>query len=429
MRTIFIGAVLWTASLAFGQEKADFPLESVRILGNEAIPAERIIAATGLKIGAPITRPEFNEARDRLLATGAFESVGFTYKPSPGDKGFDATFQVTETTPLYHYRFEELPATEAALRDALSKQEPVFTDAIPPTPQVMNRYSSALARFLNNGTQVIGEINSDTPGELMIVFRPMGTRLNISEVNFKGNSVLPQTELWRIVNAVAIGAPYSEPLFRQMLDGSVRLAYEERGRIRVAFPQIETAKSTLNDGLAITVTIDEGEPYKLGEVDYKGVPSRDAPELNKLGNWSKGQVVNFADIDLGTARIRKSYHNDGYLRVETPVTREIHDDTKTVDMTINIQSGERFTMGKLTLNGLDILSEPTIRKLWRMNEGDSYRESYPDDFLAMIRSEGYFDNLARTGAQADIHEATHTVDVTLNFLGAKAAAEADRKRR
>ena len=86
-------------------------------------------------------------------------------------------------------------------------------------------------------------------------------------------------------------------------------------------------------------------------------------------------------------------------------------------------------MGKLTIKGLDILSEPAIRKVWRMNEGDAYKESYPDAFLAMIQSEGYFDNLARTGAEADIHENTHTVDVTLTFLGAKAAAAADKKLR
>jgi outer membrane protein insertion porin family len=423
------GAVLLAAPLAFPQEKANFPLESIRIVGNEAIPAERIIAATGLKIGAPITRPEFNEARDRLLATGAFESVGFDYKGSAKDTGFDATFRVTETTPLYRFRFEELPRTEAELRDALRKQEPIFVDAIPPTPQVMNRYSSALAKFLNNGTQVIGEVNSDTPGELMIVFRPLGTRLNISEVNFQGNSVLDKVELWKAINPVAVGTPYSEPLFRQMLDSSVRLAYEEKGRIRVVFPKIETAKSADNDGIDVAVTVEEGPAYKLGDVSFKGVTSREAPELNKLGNWAKDAVVNFAEIDSGIRRIQKSFREDGYLRVETPIARVVHDDTKTVDLTITIQPGPRFNMGKLTIKGLDILSEPAIRKAWRMNEGDAYKESYPDAFLAMIQSEGYFDNLARTGAEADLHEDTHKVDVTLTFLGAKAAAAADKKLR
>jgi outer membrane protein insertion porin family len=424
-----LGAVLLAAPLAFSQEKANFPLESIRIVGNEQIPAARIIAATGLKIGAPITRPEFNEARDRLLATGAFESVGFDYKGSANDTGFDATFRVTETTPLYHYRFENLPRPEAELREALRKQEPIFVDAIPPTPQVMNRYSSALAKFLNNGSQVIGEVNSDTPGELLIVFRPLGARLNISELNFKGNSVLDKVDLWKAINPVAIGTPYSEPLFRQMLNTSVRLAYEEKGRIRVAFPKIETAKSEDNDGIDVTVTVDEGPEYKLGDVSFKGVAARESAGLNKLGNWAKDKVVNFAEIDSGIRNIQKGYREDGYLRIETPIAREIHDDLKTVDLTITIQPGERFTMGKLTIKGLDILSEPAIRKIWRLNEGDPYRESYPDSFVAMIKSEGYFDNLARTGAEADIHENTHKVDVTLTFLGAKAAAAADKKLR
>ncbi len=423
------GAAITVAPLLFSQEKADFPLESIRIVGNEAIPADRIIAASGLKIGARITRPEFTEARDRLLATGAFESVGFDYKGSPANTGFDATFRVTETTPLYRYRFEELARPEAELREALRKQESIFVDAIPPTPLVMNRYSSALAKFLGNGAQVIGEVNSDTPGELMIVFRPLGTRLNISEVNFTGNAVLDNVALWKAINPVAVGTPYSEPLFRQMLDTSVRLAYEEKGRVRVAFPTITTAKSTDNDGIDVTVTVVEGPEYKLSDVSFKGIAAREAPELNKLGNWAKDRVIDFAEIDSGIRRIQKSFREDGYLRVETPLTRDFDDAAKTIALTVSIQPGPRFNMGKLTIKGLDILSEPTIRKMWRMNEGDAYKESYPDAFLAMIQSEGYFDNLARTGAEADLHENTHTVDVTLTFLGAKAAAAADKKLR
>ncbi len=423
-----LSLALLAAPFTLPQDKAAFPLESIKIRGNDQIPTERILAATGLKIGAPITRPEFNEARDRLLATGAFESVGFNYTGSANNTGFDATFTVVEVQPLYRYRFEALPAPESQLRDALRKQESIFGDAIPPSPQVMNRYSMALAKAIGNGVQVIGEVNSDEPGELQIVFRPLGGRMNISEVNFRGNTVLPNMELWRIINPVAIGVPYSEPLFRQMLDSSVRAAYEDRGRVRIAFTKIETAKSSDVEGLDVTVTIDEGQPYKLGEVDIKGVEAKEVSDLNKLANWGKDATFSQADVNTALGRIKKSFREDGYLRVDTPFTRVIHDDTKTVDLVVTIQPGPLFQMGKLTIKGLDILTEPYIRKLWKLNEGDSYHEAYPDQFLAMLRAEDYFDNLARTGAEADLHEDTHKVDVTLTFLGAKAAAELDKKK-
>jgi outer membrane translocation and assembly module TamA len=128
-------------------------------------------------------------------------------------------------------------------------------------------------------------------------------------------------------------------------------------------------------------------------------------------------------------RIKKVFREDGYLRVDVPVSRTIHDDTKTIDLAVTINPGPRFVMGKLTIKGLDILNEPYIRKLWKLNEGESYKEAYPDQFLAMLQAEDYFDNLARTGAEADIHEDTHTVDVTLTFVGGKLVPDNQRGRR
>jgi hypothetical protein len=86
-------------------------------------------------------------------------------------------------------------------------------------------------------------------------------------------------------------------------------------------------------------------------------------------------------------------------------------------------------MGKLPINGLDILSEPVIRKMWQLDMGAPYRESYADSLLARIQAEGLFDNLDRTGAEAVIHDDTETVDVTLTFLGAKPATDQQRRRR
>ena len=40
--------------------------------------------------------------------------------------------------------------------------------------------------------------------------------------------------------------------------------YEEQGRIRVAFPEITAKKAETNDGVVVTIAINEGPVYTLG---------------------------------------------------------------------------------------------------------------------------------------------------------------------
>ena len=62
----------------------------------------------GLKLGQIAGQPEFDAARDRLTASGAFETVGYKFLPAPGGKGFHARFQVAETLSLFPVKFEDL---------------------------------------------------------------------------------------------------------------------------------------------------------------------------------------------------------------------------------------------------------------------------------------------------------------------------------
>jgi len=84
-------------------------------------------------------------------------------------------------------------------------------------------------------------------------------------------------------------------------------------------------------------------------------------------------------------------------------------------------------MGKLEIVGLDLLSEPAIRKIWSVRTGAPFEPDYPDSFLNDIREQGIFDNLGKTRAEVQIDEKTHIVAVTLHFSGG--TAEDEKKRR
>ncbi|MBZ5606554.1 MAG: hypothetical protein LAO79_30055 [Acidobacteriia bacterium] len=395
-----------------------FPLESLKVMGNHRIPAEKIISVSTLKLGVTVNKADFDSARSRLLATGAFESVGYEFKPSADNKGFDATLEVVEVEQLFAYRFEDLPASDDVLRAALRQQEPILGDHIPATKDVLDRYAAAAQKVVGEKVKVIGKVLTEAPMGTMIVFRPNTPRAQIAEVKFTGNQVLPSTQLVRALADVAVGTGFSETAFRQLLDASIRPLYEARGRIRVAFPKISADQSMLVDGVIVTTTVDEGPSYSLGTLKFAGIAPQDNDELTKVANIRPNDVANFDDVKAGIDRVLARYRNKGYLRAAARVDRAIDDQAHKVDLTASIDAGPQFTMGKLEITGLDITSEPAIRKIWALKPGAPFQSGYPDSFLNDLRAQDLFDNLGKTKAEQKVDEKSHVIDVKLSFSGA-----------
>jgi outer membrane protein assembly factor BamA len=408
-----------------------FPLESVTVRGNRFYTQQQIVAASGLKIGAPVAKSQFDAARDRLVATGAFQSVGYEFAPASNGRGYAATFEVVEVEQRYPFRFDRLPASDADLRAALKQREPLFGVQIPGTEQVLARFASDLQDYLaprGFKDKIIGKIVADKPGELNIVFRPATPAPTVAEVRFTGNQVLPAAILNNALGEVAIGVPYSEPTIRELLDTSVRPLYEARGRMRVSFPSVSAEKAKGDvDGVAVTVRVDEGPSFNLGKVRIDSAAIA-ADELAAIAKLKTGDVANFDAVKAATERIRNRFYHDGYMRAETRVDRSINDQAKTVDIIIHAVPGPQFLMGKLEIQGLDIESEPVIRKLWSMKEGKPYNGDYPRMFLDRIQQDGYFDNLRGTRFEQRVNEDARTVDVTLYFKGGPDPNQQRRKR-
>jgi outer membrane protein insertion porin family len=406
-----------------------FVLESLQIAGNRQIRADRIIAASGLRTGSTVQHSDFEAARARLISTGAFQSVGYEYKATGKRGAYQGTFEVVENE-LFRYRFEDLPADDADLRAAVAQVDPIFEDRIPGTAPVLARYAQAVERFLAAHSvadfQVGAKLNDEAPDGLSVLFRPAAPRANIAEVRFTGNAALPTPQLLRRIDEVAIGIPYTEQAMRQRLDASIRPLYEARGYIRVAFPKISTEKAEKVDGAVVTVAVEEGPVYKLGSVKFSGAPASQAPQIEKLGAFPKGDTVNFQEINAGLERVYKRLRTVGYLHATGKVNREIHDENRTVDLAIVLDPGPRYVFGRLAIDGLDIISEPVIRKMWGPMEGKPFNPEFPDSFLGRVRDEKIFENLGKTHAETHIDEASKTVDVTLYFTGAGPAPERPR---
>jgi outer membrane protein assembly factor BamA len=139
--------------------------------------------------------------------------------------------------------------------------------------------------------------------------------------------------------------------------------------------------------------------------------------------------VNFDRIGEGLERMRKALLHAGYMDARLSTSRAVDDAKKEVIVTVNVEPGPLFTMGKLTITGLDLDGEAEIRKIWAIKEGKPFNADYPQLFLNSVRERGLFDNLGSTKPETKINDQDHTVDVTLMFRGAPPEPKQQRRGR
>lgn len=412
--------VLMLTVAVWAQENAGrWPVETLAVEGNRHYEAPRILAVAGLKIGQMAGKQEFEAARDRLLATGMFETVGYRFAPAPGGKGYAASFQVVEIEPLYPVRFEDLEALDSQVAAYVGKHEPLFGTRLPGTAPVLERYARRIQEFLaslGREEKIVGRL---VPGgkadELVVLFRPARPLPAVAQVSFTGNQAVPTRALREAISGVAIGTGYREERFRQLLDTSVRPLYEARGHLRVAWTKIETEPAPNVEGVNVKVEIDEGGSFELAAVAIEGAEGFDNRELLAAAKLKTGETANFDEVKEGAERVRKLLQRNGHMRAGAAVERSIDDAAKTVSVTIRLEPGPRFTFRKLEIRGLDLHGEAAIRKLWLPKPGDAFNVDYPQYFLSRVQSDGIFDNLNKTRADTSINEEERTVDVTLHF--------------
>ena len=282
-------------------------------------------------------------------------------------------------------------------------------------------YNGVLTKLLAGKIEVIGRLSYDQPGQPTVLFRPAGDRPRISQIQFTGNETLPPTQLFNTFSGVAVGKEYSEETVRRLLDLNIRPLYEARGRLRVAFSNIaaEPSKETDVVGVAVNITVNEGPEFKLGHVRYTGAASRLAKELDDVAKWRKDQTINFDEVKTEVDRIRRQFTGRGYLHAQARADRTVNDKDQTVDLVVDVTAGEIYNYGKLEIRGLDIYTEPVVRKMWGDREGKPFDAGAPDAILQSIKDQLVFDSLGDTASEVKVNEAAKTVDVILTFKGTR----------
>lgn len=408
-----------------------WPLASIAIEGNRNYTPQQILAVAGLRAGQISDKAELDGAHGRLMASGGFDSVAYRFEPTKDGKGVALTYTVVEVNAFYPLMLEDLPASDSDIKAWLQQRDPLFGPRVSATKEALQHFTTLVSEYLETKgfhEPLTARLSSENPPDLVILIRPATQRPSVAQVTAMNTGDIQAGVIQSTLYGVAVGSTYSEPRMRQLLDASIRPLYEAKGHLRVAFPKITGAPATDVKGVAVTVTVEQGPVFNIGKVKFSGVPN-DADEMENVAKIKTGELANFDDVKAGQRRLVDYFRHNGYMQAKTEALRTVNDAAKTVDLNVRIDTGPQFTFRQLNIVGLDIISEPEIRKMWGLKEGKPYNPDYPDHFLERVKEDGIFDGLGDTAAERKIDPDGNTVDVTLTFKGAKLDPEKRRRER
>jgi outer membrane protein insertion porin family len=156
----------------------------------------------------------------------------------------------------------------------------------------------------------------------------------------------------------------------------VRAAWQDRGyfKVQVSGKGTILTSSPVNQRIALSVHVDEGWQYRLGDIRFKNKTVTDVGSLRPLFP-ANGDVFSREEIAKGLENVRKVYGEVGYINFTSFPETRFDDDEGLIYLEIDLDEGKQFRLGSINLTGLDeaarqeVLQDPVLQPGQVYNQG------------------------------------------------------------
>jgi outer membrane protein assembly factor BamA len=320
-----------------------------------------------------------------MSSTGLFASL--TYRVVTSGNRLDVTFAIEEplwSMPVVFDNFVWLRDEE--LLAAVKQNVPTFDGMLPVNAEVTSYMTSVLQHLLDE-RQIKGQVeftlhNNQATGKSQYLFSAKGTGLAVCTLRVTGASVIPESQL---VEAAAelTRRDYSRLYLTELVNGTLRTMYQERGYWRAEFGDPIAKIGTPPDacaGVSVTLRVDEGAPYLFDRAEWRGVSAMPTKELDAALGLKPGDVADVTKIETGLRQVRGAYRHLGYMQQRSTMTPRPDDATRRLVVDVVVVEGPQFRLGELTIAGMGDQDADALRKKWTLKAGAIYDDSYVQQF-------------------------------------------------
>jgi outer membrane protein insertion porin family len=425
-----VALVLGVPAALLAQDQQPPTIDSIAVVGNGRLTASQIIGTSGLVAKQPVNYRDIQRAITALFRTGQFDDV--LVEQEPLRDGLLLRLRVKERPILEKWAVRgvtKLSEGEVKGRVKLTEGRPLDRNAVEGSRASIDSLYKHEG-YYDAQVKVLELPQNDR--RLRLVFDvDEGQRVAISQVAIEGNQHFSDKQVVKHMATRPEGfwwfqkGEYDERKVDQDVRERLPHWYADNGYVDMQVTRDSLVADSAGGKAVLHLTVNEGQPYQVGNFDIDGSRRFSTEELQALYPFGpvgpagepKGppQAFNRSAWDAATEKVQNLYANNGYIyaQVEPSETRRSGPDGKpVVDLRWTIREGSPATINKVEIVGNDVTHERVIREAIVMLPGDLFSRE------RLIRS---YQNVSNLGffqqplPSPDVKPAANGVDVDIIF--------------
>lgn len=390
-----IGLLLAIAGSEAVAQVAD-RIQDIEVRGNERIEDLTVESYLTVRRGDPFDPAELDESLRNLFATGLFDDVAIDRV------GSTLVINVIENPIINRIAFEGNRRLDDEVLEAEVQLRPrvVFTRA-----RVQTAVSRILELYRRNGryaASVEPKIIELDQNRVDLVFEiEEGPLTKVTGISFIGNENFSDSTLRGVIETRerAWYRPFTsadtfDPDRLAFDEELLRRFYLQRGYAEFAVLSSLAELTPEGDRFFITITVDEGPQYRVGDVDLStSIRDLEVDAFRDLITTRTGQVYNASTVEEVVQAMTERAGQLGYAFAEIEPVLSLDRDNLTIDIVFRIDEGPRVYVERIDIIGNVRTLDQVIRREFRLAEGDPYNLALLRRSEQRVRNLGYFESV------------------------------------
>ena len=378
-QTLAVSLVSYLLALSNSAWAAAFVVRDIQVNGLERVPVGTVLNYLPARVGEQFDDGQGSNAIKALFETGLFDDVklarqgdvlivSVVERPTIGELNIKGNRKIPTSKLM-----EVLKASRVGKGDTLDKE------ALLRIQYELEQQYQSMGHY---GVSVNTSIQSLPRSRVAVnITVNEGNVSRIQKVKIVGNRAFPEAVLLKQLDSGPRGA-FSIPLLsssdqysKEKLIGDLEALtsfYRDRGFLKFEITSTEVSMTPDKKDIYLTVGVNEGAQYKISNFGIAGNVALSQEQLAKTVKIQKGQVFSQKALEETRKNLEGTMGAQGYAFTKIKALPDIDEENKTVAITLEVDTGKRTYVRRITINGNNRTKDEVYRRELRQLESSWY---------------------------------------------------------